>query len=101
MPGKVTPLYAGIVIALVTIAIGMRAAGLNEHVGFGYDEGVYWQTLRAMSAGYHLYGQIFFFAAALLSAVDIPVLRAVGFHDCIGTCRRGGTFLARPSRVHI
>ncbi len=26
----------------------------------GYDEGVYWQSLRAMGNGYHLYGNIFY-----------------------------------------
>lgn len=49
-----------IVLALAIIAIGMRLYGLNETFDYdGYDEGVYWQTLRAMSAGYGLYKQVF------------------------------------------
>src|SRR5215467_11314768 len=50
-----------VVIALVVAAIGMRLYQLG--VPFdrdSYDEGVYWQTLRAMSAGHALYGDIFY-----------------------------------------
>jgi len=49
------------VAALIVIAIGMRLYHLD--VPFdrdGYDEGVYWQTLRSMSAGNVLYKQIFY-----------------------------------------
>ena len=49
------------VAALIMIAIGMRLYHLG--VSFdrdGYDEGVYWQTLRSMSAGNILYKQIFY-----------------------------------------
>ena len=49
------------VVALIIIAIGMRFYHLG--VPFdrdGYDEGVYWQTLRSMSAGNILYKQIFY-----------------------------------------
>ena len=54
-------LFWGIVVALVVVAIGMRL----YHLGLpfdrdGYDEGVYWQTLRSMSAGSILYKQIFY-----------------------------------------
>jgi 4-amino-4-deoxy-L-arabinose transferase-like glycosyltransferase len=53
--------FWGVVLALVFIAIGMRL----YHLGLpfdrdGYDEGVYWQTLRSMSAGNILYQQIFY-----------------------------------------
>ena len=53
--------FWGIVVALVVVAIGMRL----YHLGLlfdrdGYDEGVYWQTLRSMSAGNILYKQIFY-----------------------------------------
>ena len=43
-------------IALVAITLDIRAAKFSEI----YDEGVYWQSLRAMSAGHHLYRQIFY-----------------------------------------
>ena len=54
-------LFWGIVVALIVVAIGMRL----YHLGLpfdrdGYDEGVYWQTLRSMSAGSILYKQIFY-----------------------------------------
>ena len=49
-----------VVAAVFAIAIAMRLYGLNGRFDFdGYDEGVYWQTLRAMSAGFSLYGRIF------------------------------------------
>src|SRR5437764_5774811 len=53
--------FWGVVLALIVIAIGMRL----YHLGFlfdrdGYDEGVYWQTLRSMSAGNTLYQHIFY-----------------------------------------
>ncbi|MEO8972675.1 MAG: phospholipid carrier-dependent glycosyltransferase [Ktedonobacteraceae bacterium] len=53
--------FWGMVIALVIVAIAMRLYQLG--VPFdrdGYDEGVYWQSLRAMSAGFTLYHQIFY-----------------------------------------
>ncbi|HXL37664.1 MAG TPA: glycosyltransferase family 39 protein [Ktedonobacteraceae bacterium] len=53
--------FWGAVMGLVVIAIGMRL----YHLGLpfdrdGYDEGVYWQTLRSMSMGNILYQQIFY-----------------------------------------
>ena len=49
------------VLALFAVAIWMRLRSLD--VPFdrdSYDEGVYWQTLRSMSAGASLYQQIFY-----------------------------------------
>jgi 4-amino-4-deoxy-L-arabinose transferase-like glycosyltransferase len=56
-----TFLLWGAVLILVAVAIGMRL----YHLGLpfdrdGYDEGVYWQTLRSMSAGNVLYQNIFY-----------------------------------------
>src|SRR5260370_9128045 len=56
-----TMLFWGVILALVVVAVGMRLYQLG--VPFyrdGYDEGVYWQTLRAMSAGHALYGDDFY-----------------------------------------
>ncbi len=56
-----TLLMWGVVVALVIIAVLMRLYKLD--VPFdrdGYDEGVYWQSLRAMSAGHALYQSIFY-----------------------------------------
>jgi len=53
--------FWGVVLALVVIAIGMRLYHLDLPFDRdGYDEGVYWQTLRSMSAGNILYQQIFY-----------------------------------------
>src|SRR6266699_1619897 len=56
-----TMLLWGAVVVLVAVAVGMRL----YHLGLpfdrdGYDEGVYWQTLRSMSAGHALYQDIFY-----------------------------------------
>jgi 4-amino-4-deoxy-L-arabinose transferase-like glycosyltransferase len=51
----------GLVIALVVVAVVMRLYKLD--VPFdrdGYDEGVYWLSLRAMGAGHSLYQDIFY-----------------------------------------
>jgi 4-amino-4-deoxy-L-arabinose transferase-like glycosyltransferase len=49
------------VLALVSAAVAMRLYGLGLPFDRdGYDEGVYWQSLRAMSAGHGLYGDIFY-----------------------------------------
>ena len=47
--------------ALLALAVWMRLYNLGQPFDHdGYDEGVYWQTLRSMSAGYTLYQQIFY-----------------------------------------
>lgn len=55
-----TIVTVAIILALVIIAIAMRLYNLNKLFDYdGYDEGVYWQSLRAMSAGNMLFGQVF------------------------------------------
>ena len=49
------------ILALVIVAVAMRLYQLASPFDRdGYDEGVYWQSLRAMSAGFTLYHQIFY-----------------------------------------
>jgi hypothetical protein len=49
-----------------------RWYGLNGRFDYdGYDEGMYWQTLRAMSAGYSLYGRGSETGHAALIAADL------------------------------
>src|SRR5713226_368378 len=49
------------IVALFAIAVGMRLYDLGLPFDRDtYDEGVYWQSLRAMSAGHLLYQQIFY-----------------------------------------
>ena len=56
-----TVLFWGVLVALLAIAFGMRLYGLGLPFDRdGYDEGVYWQTLLSMRAGYTLYQQIFY-----------------------------------------
>ncbi len=60
-PDWQTVLLWGAVVVLVAVAVGMRL----YHLGLpfdrdGYDEGVYWQTLRSLSAGNALYQHIFY-----------------------------------------
>ncbi len=50
-------------LALVMLAVGVWLRLHDLGVPFdrdGYDEGVYWQTLRSMSAGHSLYQQTFY-----------------------------------------
>jgi len=56
-----TVLLWGVILALVAAAVVMRFYQLGLPFDRdGYDEGVYWQTLRAMSAGHALYQDIFY-----------------------------------------
>ncbi|MBV9021354.1 MAG: glycosyltransferase family 39 protein, partial [Ktedonobacteraceae bacterium] len=50
-----------VAVVLVIIALQMRLHDLGLPFDRdGYDEGVYWQSLRAMAAGHALYQQIFY-----------------------------------------
>ncbi|MBV9689487.1 MAG: glycosyltransferase family 39 protein [Ktedonobacteraceae bacterium] len=56
-----TALTYVVAVALVIIALQMRLHDLGLPFDRdGYDEGVYWQSLRAMAAGHTLYQQIFY-----------------------------------------
>jgi len=81
-------LLALCIVALFAIAVWMYQHTLN--VPFdrdGYDEGVYWQTLRAMSAGNTLYSPTFYSQppAFLLSIYPTYVL----FGQTLGSARLG------------
>jgi 4-amino-4-deoxy-L-arabinose transferase-like glycosyltransferase len=69
------PLCICIAIALVTIAIGIGATGQSE---LHSNEGVYWQSLRAMSTGHHLYGQIFYSQPPLFLLSIYPFYELLG-----------------------
>lgn len=56
-------LIGTVIVALALLAVGLWLRLHDLGVPFdrdSYDEGVYWQTLRAMSAGHPLYQQIFY-----------------------------------------
>ena len=61
-------------IALVAITLDIRATKLSEI----YDEGVYWESLRAMSAGHRLYQQIFFSQPPLFLLSIYPFYELLG-----------------------
>lgn len=52
------PLESFLVLLLVVIAVMLRFLAL-QRVATDYDEGVYWQSLRAMANGYPLYTSVF------------------------------------------
>ena len=68
-----------IVLALVIAAVAMRLYQLG--VPFdrdGYDEGVYWQSLLSMSAGFALYHQIFYSQPPLFLLSTYPFFALFG-----------------------
>jgi 4-amino-4-deoxy-L-arabinose transferase-like glycosyltransferase len=78
----------GLVLALVIIALAMRLYNLGKPFDYdGYDEGVYWQSLRAMSAGYTLYRQIFYSQPPLFLLFTYPFY--VLFGSSIWSARLG------------
>ena len=72
--GQGTFLFIFITIALVAIATDISATQLSQI----YDEGVYWQSLRSMSAGYHLYKQIFYSQPPLFLLSIYPFYKLFG-----------------------
>jgi 4-amino-4-deoxy-L-arabinose transferase-like glycosyltransferase len=70
-------LFWGMVLLLLVAAVIMRLYRLDAPFDRdGYDEGVYWQTLRAMQAGGSLYHTIFYSQppAFLLTAFPLSIL---------------------------
>jgi 4-amino-4-deoxy-L-arabinose transferase-like glycosyltransferase len=77
-----------VVLGIAGIAIAMRLYGLSRLFDYdGYDEGVYWQTLRAMHAGYSLYDQIFYAQPPLFASSIYPFYALFG--QSIAAARTG------------
>lgn len=71
--------HAVAVAAVLLLAAGLGLSGLAQRYDLqAYDEGVYWETLRAMSAGQELYSQIF------LSQPPAFVLSIYPFYQLLG-----------------
>src|SRR5215831_14323975 len=70
----VVALFICIVVFAVAVGIDIRVSYLSQI----YDEGVYWQSLRAMSAGYHLYRDIFCSQPPLFLISIYPVYELLG-----------------------
>lgn len=78
-PDWQTLLFRAAIVALFAIAIAMRL----YHLGLpfdrdSYDEGVYWQSLRAMGAGHALYGDIFYSQPPFFLLSTYPVYALFG-----------------------
>jgi hypothetical protein len=72
-------LFWVVVIALVAGAVVMRLYGLGLPFDRdGYDEGVYWQSLRAMQAGYGLYSAIFYSQPPFFLLSTFPTFALLG-----------------------
>ncbi len=68
-----------VISAILVAAILMRWAGLGGEFDYdGYDEGVYWQTLRAMSGGQRLYTDVFCSQPPLFIVSIYPFYRLLG-----------------------
>ena len=78
-PDWQTILFWTVVIALFAIAIAMRLFKLGLPFDRdSYDEGVYWQSLRAMGAGHGLYGDIFYSQPPLFLLSTYPIYALFG-----------------------
>src|SRR5438067_9830632 len=74
-----TLLFWVAIVALFAVAIGMRLYQLGLPFDRdGYDEGVYWQSLRAMGAGHTLYSQIFYSQPPFFLLSTYPVFALFG-----------------------
>jgi 4-amino-4-deoxy-L-arabinose transferase-like glycosyltransferase len=71
---QVTLLFICIAAFAVAFGIDIRLRFLSQIP----DEGVYWQSLRAMSAGYHLYREIFCSQPPLFLMSIYPVYELLG-----------------------
>lgn len=67
------------IVALFAIAIAMRLYNLGLPFDRdSYDEGVYWQSLRAMGAGHALYGDIFYSQPPFFLLSTYPIYALFG-----------------------
>jgi 4-amino-4-deoxy-L-arabinose transferase-like glycosyltransferase len=67
-------LYACLILALIATSLWLRLHDLGVQFDRdSYDEGVYWQTLRAMSAGYPLYRQVFYSQPPIFMLATFPI----------------------------
>src|SRR5712692_6774708 len=78
-PDWQTLLFWAAVVALFALAIAMRL----YHLGLpfdrdSYDEGVYWQSLRAMGTGHALYGDIFYSQPPFFLLTTYPLYALFG-----------------------
>src|SRR5438067_6192308 len=63
--------------ATALVAVLAIAIGLDRYSG-GYDEGVYWQSLRALDGGHRLFAQVFSSQPPLFLFSVLPLFHAAG-----------------------
>jgi Dolichyl-phosphate-mannose-protein mannosyltransferase len=74
-----TLLFWAAIVALFAIAIAMRLYNLGLPFDRdSYDEGVYWQSLRAMGAGHALYSDIFYSQPPFFLLSTYPIYALFG-----------------------
>src|SRR5947199_8510861 len=66
-------------LVLLVLAVWLRLRSLDLPFDRdGYDEGVYWQTLRAMSAGHPLYQETFYSQPPFFVLSIYPIYTLLG-----------------------
>jgi 4-amino-4-deoxy-L-arabinose transferase-like glycosyltransferase len=78
-PGWQTLLFVGLVLVLFAVGLWLRLHDLGVQFDRdSYDEGVYWQTLRAMSEGHALYQQVFYSQPPIFMFATFPIYALFG-----------------------
>ena len=65
-------------VLLAIVAVLMRAHQLGVQQGRDYDEGVYWESLRAMHGGATLYRDIYYSQPPMFLLTAYPIFEAFG-----------------------
>lgn len=86
-----------VIVGLLMVAIGMRLYQLGAPIERDYDEGVYWQSMRAMGAGYSLYQQVFYSQPPFFLLELYPLFTLFG--GTLGAARFGIVLLSLPGFV--
>ncbi|HTK11344.1 MAG TPA: glycosyltransferase family 39 protein [Ktedonobacteraceae bacterium] len=74
-----TPLTLLAALLLLAVALYLRLHNLGlPYDRDGYDEGVYWQSVRSMSAGHALYGQVFYAQPPFFLLSVFPIFMLFG-----------------------
>ena len=72
-------LFAGIAVGLCAVGLWLRLHDLGVRFDRdSYDEGVYWQSLRAMSAGHTLYQPVFYSQPPIFLLATYPFYALFG-----------------------
>jgi hypothetical protein len=79
VPAWQTLLFVGLALALLAVGLWLRLHDLGVQFDRdSYDEGVYWQTLRAMSEGHMLYQGVFYSQPPVFMLATFPIYALCG-----------------------